>query len=390
MGKKYQEYTDQFNFLGYNFRLNGMNNSIESNCKRLDDIELFTLESKMNDYDFPSSPGIKRNAYRNAGENTYHPIKDWLSGLVWDGDDHFGKMINYFTFEHSQIASTFIWRFLLGAIGKVQSDGIEQNYMLVFDSKQELGKSYWADWLVPEELKHLFAEGRLEPDNKDHKMRVISKWLWEVGELQGTTRKADLESLKNIITQKRMTVRAPYGRFDIDKPIPCSFIGTLNEHGAGFLNDVTGNRRFAIVKILDLDFGYSKAIDIKQLWAQVNEAYIQGERGKLTPEEKRQQNAINADYDTMSHVEQFLLAAYEVDIMQYANNWIPAKEIIGTLEQHGLGKSRQRAHFMELAGIITKMGGGKSLKSSVTGYGRATCYSGLKQKTNAAGQGWTP
>jgi len=389
MAKKYTEYVTQFNHLKYNFRLNVMNDSIECNGQRISNIQLATLESKMNDYGFPSAPGIARNMTRNAGDNAYHPIKEWLDSLVWDGDSHFDKMMGFFKFEHQKISETFIWRFLLGAVGKVRTDGWEQNFMLVLDSKQNLGKSSWVEWLMPKELKSYFAEGRLEPDNKDDQMRVISKWLWEIGELQATTRKADLESLKNIITQKRMTVRAPYGRFDIDKPITCSFVGTVNESGAGFLADVTSNRRFAIAKILELDFGYDK-IDVDQLWAQVNAAYMQNERGKLTPDEKLQQNAINSDYDTMSHVEQFLLAAYEVDVLAHANNWIPAKEIIGKLEEHGLGKSSQRMHFMELAGIITKMGGGKSRKNSVTNYGRATCYSGLKQKNINTGQQWTP
>jgi predicted P-loop ATPase len=53
-----------------------------------------------------------------------------------------------------------------------------------------------------------------------------------------------VEALKWFLTLETVTVRRPYGHFDLDKPALASFIGTVNDDGAGFLTDVTGNRRF--------------------------------------------------------------------------------------------------------------------------------------------------
>ena len=380
MAKKYIEYKQNFTRFGYQFRLNQMNDSVECNGMRMTDIISATIESKMFDADFTSAAGIKRSYTRLASENAYHPIKEWLDGLLWNGQDIFGNLMRCFTFEHQQISERFFWRFLVGCVGKVMSDGWQQNVMLILDGIQGIGKSHLSGWLLPSDMLNYFVEGGLEPEHKDTKVRVVSNFLWEVGELQGMTKKADLEALKNIITQRQMNVRLPYGHFDIDKPVTCSFIGTVNESGSGFLNDITGNRRFAVVRVNQLDWQYSK-LDQTQLWAQIYAAYKAGERGTFTAQEKAEQITINAEYDTLSHVAEFFFSEYDIDLVTYQDTWTPIAEIIKNLELSGLSKSNQRMHFMDLAGILTRGGCCKSNKNKVTGHGRKACYSGIYEKS---------
>lgn len=47
---------------------------------------------------------------------------------------------------------------------------------------------------------------------------------------------------------QEITLRKAYTKYDITKPAITSFIGTINEDGAGFLTDTTGNRRYVIIK----------------------------------------------------------------------------------------------------------------------------------------------
>lgn len=376
--KTYQQYKAAFSQLNLTFRLNQINDSIECNGQRMTDIEAYTIESKMFDLGFTSAAGIKRSYARMAGESSYHPVIEWLDSLVWDGYDNFGKLMSHLTFQHPIISSQFCKRFLLGCVGKVRNQ--DQNFMLVLDGIQGIGKSFLVNWLMPDCMKAYFVEGGLDPEHKDTKLRVISNFLWEVGELQGTTKKADLEALKNIITQDTMTVRKPYGQYDINKPIICSFVGTVNENGAGFLNDITGNRRFSITKLLDINHDYALDIDPSALWAQINTLYQLGERGRLTRNEQTEQSIINEEYSTLSHVEQYLLAYYDIDLNMYSNNWLPVHEIMHELEEQGLAKSNQRINQMELASILSKLGCQKSRSGSITGHGRSVCYSGLERK----------
>jgi len=380
MTKKYHQYKTAFKSLGYEFRLNVMNDSIECNKSRVTDIQIATIESEMFDRGFTSASGIKRSLKRLSGENQYHPIIEWFDSLNWDGQDVFGNLMTAIKFKHPQISKQFFWRFLVGCVGKVKSNGREQNVMLVMDGKQGLGKSHLCDWLAPDAIQDYFVEGGMSPGQKDTKIRIMSNLLWEVGELQGITKKVDLEALKNTITEKKITVRPPYGENDIVKPAVCSFIGTVNESGAGFLSDITGNRRFAVVNIQAIDWDYTK-LDQDQLWAQIVNAYDNGESGVFTPQEKAEQEIINSEYDTLSHVEQYLFASFYIDIDTYQNEWMPINKILDVLELAGLSKSNQRLNQMELAGILQKNSCQKSRVNSITGHGRATCYNGLMEKT---------
>ena len=97
---------------------------------------------------------------------------------------------------------------MLGTVGKVINH--DQNFMLVLDGRQDIGKSSLVRWLCP--LPDYFIEGAIVPDDKDSTLRLIRHWIWEVGELQSTTRKADREALKNFITTVSYTHLDVYKR----------------------------------------------------------------------------------------------------------------------------------------------------------------------------------
>jgi predicted P-loop ATPase len=387
MAKKYPHYIQSFRQLGYKFRMNEMDDSIEVNGERLNGGLSAKIESEMKDLGFPSAYWIRKNWERFGYENRYHPVHEYLNSLQWVGDPMIDYVISKLEFSNGTeaMARQFLFRFLLGVVGKVLEQ--DQNFMLVFDGPQGIGKSHFSRWLCPPKLSRYFVEGSLNPDSNDTKLRVISNMIWEVGELQYTTRKADVEALKNVISQKYMTVRRPYGREDIEKPITTSFIGTINETGAGFLNDRTGSRRFVVIKLTGIDWTYTD-LDVDQLWAQVMTCYRSGERGFLTPEEQEEQQKINGSYDITSPVLELFLKHYDVDPAQF-NEWIPIADIITHLEGADIGlKGNQRGNQMELAGILNEMGLEKSRSAPVTGFGRQTCYYGIRQKITSTSSVW--
>lgn len=373
MAKKYQDYVQLFTKLGYEFRMNQMDDSIECNGVRMSDGLAAKIESQAIDNGL-SSVQTKRSWTRLAFENSYHPILEYLDSLQWLGQDVFGQLVGCFDFEQQDISSIFLRKWLLGCVGKARNQ--DQNFMLVIDGDQGIGKSFFARWLAGG-MDRYFVEGALNPDSNDTKLRVVSNWLWEVGELQYTTRKADIEALKNIITQVQMTVRPPYGRYDIEKPILANFIGTINETGAGFLNDPTGTRRFAVIKAKSIAWEYTK-LNVNQLWAQINTSYKAGARGTLEPDEAQQQALINSGYDTSSTALELLLKYYEIDPATI-NEWMPISNIVIDLEDLGL-KGNQYQNQKEIASALTKLGCPKSTSNKDTNQGRLTCYFGVKRR----------
>ena len=358
------DYIEKINNSGYQFRMNTLDDSVEVDDERMSEGLRATIKNEMRDAGF--SPSVAEDVWMQmAYKNKYHPIQTYLDNLKWDGKDHFSSLVAYLQQpSRADIGMTFIRRWLIGSVAKIYEQA--QNFMLVLDGPQNIGKSHFARWLCP--LPSYFVEGPIEPDNKDSHLRLIANWIWEVGELQGTTRKADREALKAFITTKEVTIRPPYGRYDIVKPANASFIGTINESGSGFLNDPTGNRRFAVVYLENIDWDYT-SLDISQLWAQIVHLYKNGETWNLTSTERKRQNEINQDYESISPVQEAIALMYEFNV---DDSWTSSLEIMRILQKNGGLNGNQQQLAIQIAQAMTRFGIKKGRKRidgrRLTGY----------------------
>ena len=359
---------------GINLRLNEMNSRIEvwggldllpNDPTPMADIHESIILNWLTDIGHNSQDRMTRAIEEAAAANAYHPIKNYLRGLTWNGQDHLGRFLACLSLgDDDNAGRAFVRRWLIGSVAKVMEQA--QNFMLVLDGSQGIGKSYLVRWLCP--LPRLFIEGAVHPDDKDSYVRLMSHWIWEVGELEGTTRRSDRAALKDFITRREITVRVAYGRNDITAPAVASLIGTINEDGAGFLNDPTGTRRFAVVKVNHIDFAYSQ-IDRDQLWAQVFTLYLHGEPWELTGEEKDAQRAINARYESDSPVEQHLRKRFTWSKEAAARQeyFMSSLDIMEDLKLSGLS-GNERANLMEISTLLKREGLVKDRVKGLTGF----------------------
>lgn len=346
-------------------KMNEMSDRLEIQTPRglepMTDAQAAIILNRLRDCDMRGDQRIRDAMLELAYMNKYHPIRDYLDSLTWDGRDHFSALMNKLEMS-SPLAEVFWRKFLIGSIAKAID--AQQNFMLVLVGAQGKGKSRLVNWLCP--LKNLFNEGPVSPDNKDDLLMLLNTWLWEVAELDSTTRKADRSALKHFISLKQVKVRVPYGRYPIDKPAAASMIGTVNEDGTGFLNDPSGNRRFGVIQLNDIDWSYED-IDISQLWAQMYQAYKNGESFELTHHEKEIQNELNLAYTMSTPIEELFLAYIEYDKSQ-PDKFMSTMDILQHLKDVGLEGS-QYNNNIALAALMTKLGikksrrrvGGKSL-----------------------------
>lgn len=304
---------------GYSFRMNELDDSIAVNGETINDGVASEIRCTMRDKGFSGMDAVKDAYTMNAYHNRYHPVKDFLGGLAWDGKDHIANLAAHFTDSNkpihygngstSTVIHAFLKRWLIGAVAKVDIHG--QNITLTFAGKQGIGKSSVAAWLCSP-MADYFNEGQLDPDGKETDRRLAKTWIWEIGELGATTRRADVNALKNKLTQSHVTFRIPYGHYDVTKPVLTSFIGTVNPDGRGFLVDKTGNRRFAVVDIESINFAYT-AIDPRQVWAQAYALYRAREPWRLTAEETATQNAINDAHQTEETIDMLMYEIFYFD-----------------------------------------------------------------------------
>lgn len=295
--------------LGHEFRLNVLEDMVEIDGKRMDDVARSAIVLKMMDYKIAQTY-VDHVINVVAAENAYHPVKDYLNGLQWDGKNHLKSLMKFITGDGTDVVysngvrSPLHWalfsRWLVGCVARAldgdKDDAFKhQTPMLVFVGGQGIGKSSLVRWLASGIGYEFHRESPLDPHNIESERSAVTKWIWEVSELGGSLRKADREAVKSFLTQEWHTYRKPWGRANITKPTLCNFVGTINKE-TGFLDDPTGHRRFLPVNITALDKTYKDKVDVNQLWAQVVHLYKAGE---MSPElEPSERQALEATYKT--------------------------------------------------------------------------------------------
>jgi putative DNA primase/helicase len=104
----------------------------------------------------------------------------------------------------------------------------------------------------------------MDPSNKDSVIEATSSFIVELGELDATTRKADVAMLKSFLTRDVDEYRAPYGRKREAYPRRTIYGATVNP--SEFLVDQTGNRRFWLMPCASIV--QDAEVDMQQVWAE--------------------------------------------------------------------------------------------------------------------------
>ena len=211
-----------------------------------------------------------------ANENKYHPIRDYLSSLVWDGTErirfclrHFlGADADDYTYEALKL-------FLLGAISRAFQPGCKFEIMLCLVGGQGAGKSTFFRLLAVRDEWFSDDLRKLDDDNVYRKLQ--GHWIIEMSEMMATANAKSIEEIKSFLSRQKEVYKIPYETHPADRPRQCVFGGTSN--ALDFLPlDRSGNRRFipvmvypeqAEVHILE-DEAASRAY-IEQMWAEAME-----------------------------------------------------------------------------------------------------------------------
>ena len=356
---KTAELITALNSLGYQFKMNILNDDVEVNGQPLSDTMAAEIRARMWDAGYTKYPRLMEDAYTmNAAKNGYHPVKDYLESLKYDGLPHINILASYFK-DDRNVFTLWLKKWLVGSVARIYEQA--QNPMLVLDGAQGEGKSYFAAWLCP--LKKRYVESNVQPDNIDHKLLLAATWLWEVSELGATTKRTDRESLKAFITMQWITARKPYGKRPITKPAMASFIGTINDE-AGFLNDPTGNRRFLTCTLTEIDWDYT-AININDVWAEAYHLYKNGYKWRLTSDERKMQAEINDEYEIYDPWLETILTSYQVT--GNIGDFQSSKDILTSL---GADPTEKR-YTMRLAQVLKKLeskGVKKARMGAIRGY----------------------
>ena len=133
----------------------------------------------------------------------------------------------------------------------------------------------------------------------------MSHWIVELGEIESTFKKSDIDQLKAFVTKKNDELRLPYDRASTTYQRRTAFYASVNARE--FLTDTSGNRRFWVVPVTGINADHG--LDMQQVWAEVKETLYSNTNFDwyLTKEEREMLQDSNEYYRTQSSVEDLIL-----------------------------------------------------------------------------------
>ena len=265
-----------------------------------------------------------------ADDRHFHPVRDYLDSLPeWDGIERVEDLfIRYLQADDTPYVRAVTRKTFAAAVARVYVPGIKFDCVPVLDGDQGIGKSTIVKDLVTSEY---YSEtlSLTDMDDKSGAEKLQGFWAVEIGELAGM-KKADIEKVKAFLSTCDDKYRPSYGKVVESHPRQCIIIATVNGE-RGYLRDITGNRRFWIIKLhqkkqkktWDFTPEYRAQFwaEAKEIWKSGEKLYLEGDL--LEAAEEAQQSAMEVD-ERLGMVEEYLNASLpddwaDMDLFQRRN-----------------------------------------------------------------------
>jgi len=243
-----------------------------------------------------------------------NPVAQWIDSKPWDGVSRIDDFCNTVKSKDVTLKNMLMKKWLLSCVAAAfEEGGVALERLLVFQGSQGLGKTLWFKRLADFNKGWLCEGATLDPKDKDSVKKAVSHWIVELGELESTFKKADINQLKAFITSRSDEMRLPYDRSFTNYQRRTAFFASVNE--PEFLMDGSGNRRFWCIKVTDIDPHHG--IDMQQMWAEVKATLYQPgvKNWYLTKEEREMLQESNEGFRTQGAVEDLLLQHVDFDAL---------------------------------------------------------------------------
>jgi len=224
-----------------------------------------------------ATPKVSEAVRFVARAHEYHPVRDWLDSLIWDGEPRAHRLLDYYLSAEggpNELRDDLSECFLVSCVARVMDPGCKVDTVLILVGKQGRRKSTALHTLAGDGW---FADTPIQIGAKDGYQTIQGRWIYELGELD-SLRAREWSAMKVFFASQSDRYRPSFGRYPRDFPRQTVFVGSTNE--PEFLGDPSGARRFWPVRV-----GHARVEELAdardQLWAEAVHLYRQGRRWHL-------------------------------------------------------------------------------------------------------------
>lgn len=255
----------------------------------------------------------------------FNPFQNYFQNLEkWDGENHIQRLTSFVKTTDAEPFQIHFEKWLTRSVLCALKKGyINKQCFVFYNTKQNSGKTSFLRFLIPPSLEKYYTED-IGVD-KDGLIALCKNFIINIDELSVMS-KTDVNILKAFISKNTVNARLPYDRKSSLMYRTSSFCGSTNR--SDFLTDETGSVRWIIFEVLEIDFGYSKKININQVWAQAyhNAFERKNYNPELTAEDLIENEKRNEKFKQITLEQEILISHFEKS--ENKNDFLTATEIM--------------------------------------------------------------
>lgn len=255
----------------------------------------------------------------------FNPFESYFQNLQkWDGENHIQRLTSFVKTTDTESFQIHFEKWLTRSVLCALKRGyINKQCFVLYNTKQNSGKTSFLRFLIPPSLEKYYTED-IGVD-KDGLIALCKNFIINIYELSVMS-KTDVNILKAFISKNTVNARLPYDRKSSLMYRTSSFCGSTNR--SDFLTDETGSVRWIIFEVLEIDFGYSKEININQVWAQAyhNAFERKNYNPELTAEDLIENEKRNEKFKQITLEQEILITHFEKS--ENKNDFLTATEIM--------------------------------------------------------------
>lgn len=217
-----------------------------------------------------------------AHARPYHPVREYLTGLKWDGVERVAHVAaDLLGADDSEINRAIVKRFFISAVARPLKPGCKVDTVPILVGKQGALKSSFFRILAGRFFVDTVID--ISSDATRAYMTMRKAWILEWAELESLFRARDSSSVKAFLSSPSDTYIPKYGRYSVEVKRQGIIVGTINPEE--FLTDETGHRRFWPLRVGEINIAHV-AEQRDQLWAESVAMFQRGEQWWLTDREE--------------------------------------------------------------------------------------------------------